>query len=95
MSSNNNDINYEGIVQDDMPAILQAIDVVMKYTRHKGDNMALKDVETHIDALMKFSTFTFVSLSKLIDIELAKDCDISSVTRNVKEIDDVLKRIYS
>jgi hypothetical protein len=90
LSSNLED--QELIAAGDIPAILEATDLIMKYTRHKGDNMQLKDLETYIDALLKFSTFTFVALSKLIDIELAKG---TSNNKNIEEINDVLKRIYS
>jgi len=99
--SNNNDNDnskrdqhYEGIAAGDIPAILEAIDVVMKYTRRKGDTMAIADLERHVDALLKFSTFAFISLSKLIDYH-TKTVAPEPTTTNTDDIKEIMKRYGS
>jgi hypothetical protein len=65
------DFDYDSLNKKDLQAIMQAIDIVMKYTRHENDTMVIKDLEKYVDAFLKFSTFAFMSLCKLIDINNA------------------------
>ena len=89
-----NGITYEGIAQSDMPAILEAIDIVMKYTKREGDTMAVRDTEYYIDALLKFATFTFISLSRLLEYHM-KTVEPGSTTTDTKDIRELMKRYSS
>jgi|SRR5689334_15165928 hypothetical protein len=89
-----NGITYEGIAQSDMPAILEAIDIVMKYTKREGDTMAVRDTEYYIDALLKFNIFTFIALSKLIDYH-TKTVSPESTTTKTDNISEIMKRYSS
>jgi len=86
--------SYDGIAAGDMPAILQAIEIVMKYTRHEGDTMAVRDTEYYIDALLKFATFTFISLSRLLEYHM-KTVEPGSTTTDTKDIRELMKRYSS
>jgi hypothetical protein len=91
--SSDNSLGYEGIAQVDMPVILEAIDTIMKYQRHKGDTISTTEIDTYLDALLKFSSLAFVALKKLLEYH-DKTVNEGSTTTDTKDIHELMK-LYS
>ena len=94
MTDNTTTNNYN---EEETKRVAEAIRFVSNYYRTKDSNtiLAINDLETTITNLVVMTHFLFEAVTKLIDIEMAKGSSITSVNRNLNELDSVLKRIYS
>jgi hypothetical protein len=93
--SKKQDQSSEGIATEDIPAILQAIDKIMTYrNRGKEDTMTAQALIEYVDSLLKFGTFAYVTISKLLDYHL-KTVSADSTTTQTKDIAQVLERYSS
>jgi hypothetical protein len=83
--------------EEETKKIAEAIRFVSNYyhTKDNNTNLAVNDIETTITNLVVMTHFLFEAVTKLIDIEMSKGSPITSVNRNLNELDGVLKRIYS
>jgi hypothetical protein len=83
--------------EEEIARMTEAIRFISNYytTKDSTTNLAVNDIETTITNLVVMTHLLFTAVEKLIQIEMAKGSPITSVNRNLDELDDVLKRIYS
>jgi hypothetical protein len=74
--------------------VAEAVMFVSNYYNSKDDttNLAANDIEITITNLVVMTHFLFQAITKLIDIEMAKGSSITSVNKDLDELDNVLRR---